>query len=106
MPFVDLTGLPEREPIPGYRARFVHTENLTLAYWDIEAGAPLPEHVHPHEQIASVIVGCLEFSVAGETRVLEAGSVAVVPPNAVHSGRALTACRMIAAFSPVRQDYL
>ena len=39
------------------------------------------------------------------SRHLTAGSVAVVPPDVVHSGRAVTACRFIDVFQPVRDDY-
>lgn len=105
MPFYDLQDLPEREIVPGYRAVFIHGDHMTLAYWRVDAGAALPEHAHPHEQITNVIEGRFELTVEGETRVLEAGSTAVVPVDAAHAGRALTDCRIIDAFHPVREDY-
>ncbi len=105
MPFLNLDGLEESEPIPGYRAHFVHSKNMTLAYWTIEAGAPLPEHSHLHEQVANVIEGEFELTVDGETRRLGPGTVAVIPSNATHSGKAITNCRIIDVFYPVREDY-
>lgn len=105
MPFQDLIDLPEKEIVPGYRARFIHGDNLTLAYWEVDPGAALPEHSHPHEQIANVLEGKFELTVAGETRALEPGQVAVIPGNVPHSGRALTACRLLDAFYPARDDY-
>jgi len=105
MAFVDLDNLAVREPVPGYRAVFVHAENLTLAYWEVEAGAALPEHSHPHEQVSSVVEGRFELCVAGETRILDSGIAAVIPSGARHSGRAITRCRLIDAFHPVREDY-
>jgi len=99
-----LGSVPVREPFPGYCGRFVHSENMTLAYWEVAAGAPAPEHSHPHEQVLSLIEGEFEFTVAGEARVLEAGAVVVIPPGVAHSGRAVTACRIIDAFHPVRDD--
>ena len=33
------------------------------------------------------------------------GEVAVIPSGAVHSGRALTQCRFLDVFHPVREDY-
>lgn len=103
--FLNLESLVEHEPIPGYRGRFVHSEGMTIAYWEIEAGAPLPTHSHVHEQVANVISGEFELTVDGETRVLGPGSVAVIPGNVVHSGRAITACRLMDVFCPVREDY-
>jgi quercetin dioxygenase-like cupin family protein len=78
---------------------------MSLAYLTIEAGAPLPEHTHPHEQVTNVIEGQLELTIAGETSVLTPGKVAVIPPNMPHSGRALTPCRAIDVFYPVREEY-
>jgi len=105
MPFIELAQLAEREPVRGYRARFVHSNNVTLAYWTITAGAELPEHAHPHEQIATVLEGRFELTISGETQNLGPGGVAVIPSNTVHSGRALTDCRIQDVFYPIREDY-
>jgi quercetin dioxygenase-like cupin family protein len=101
----DLSHQTAREVVPGYRARFVHSDRVTLAYWDIEAGAALPEHAHPHEQLTNVISGKFQLTIAGETHLLEPGLVAEIPPNVLHSGVAQTACRLIDVFCPVREDY-
>jgi len=45
------------------------------------------------------------MTVAGETRLLEPGMVAVIPPEARHSGRALADCYILDVFYPVREDY-
>ena len=105
MSFVKFDSLEEKEPVPGYKAVFVHSKNMTLAYWEVEEGAVMPEHSHPHEQVASVVEGRFELTVAGETRVLDINSAAVIPSNTPHSGKAITHCRIIDAFHPVREDY-
>lgn len=105
MAFQDLKDIEEREIVPGYRARFLHSENMTLAFWDVDPGAALPEHSHPHEQIANVIEGKFELTVDGESRVLEPGMIAVIPSDISHSGRAITACKLLDAFHPCRDDY-
>lgn len=105
MPFIALNSINQVEKIPGYRVRFVHSQNMTLAYWDITAGAPLPEHSHPHEQVANILAGKFELTIAGESRLLDAGSVAIIPGGAVHSGRAITDCRILDVFYPVREEY-
>ena len=79
--------------------------SFTFAHWDIDADAMLTEHSHPHEQVASMIAGEFELTVNGEAKVLRPGSVAIVPSDAVHSGRAITICRIIDVFYPVREDY-
>ena len=105
MPFVNLADFKERELVPGFRVRFVHSEHMTFAYWTIRAGAALPLHSHPHEQVATITKGRLEMTIEGENRFLEPGVVAVIPPNARHSGTALTDSEIVDAFYPVREDY-
>ena len=103
--FLDLEAVPARERMPGFHGRFIHAERVTVVHWEVEAGAVLPEHSHPHEQVSNLLDGEFEMTIDGAVRRLTAGSVAVVPSNAVHSGRALTACRFIDVFQPVREDY-
>ena len=56
-----LSEVESKELIPRTEARFVHSENMTLAYWKFESGATLPEHAHPHEQMTNVVDGVLEL---------------------------------------------
>jgi len=105
MSFIPLDTLELRELIPGYRGRFVHTDNLTLVYWTIEEGAPLPEHAHPHEQVTNLLEGVYELTVEGEVRALQPGEIAVIPGNVRHSGVARTACKILDVFYPVREEY-
>ena len=105
MAFINLTDLEEKELVPGFHVRFVHSENMTFAYWNIEAGSTLPDHSHPHEQVVNVIEGELELNVEGEVKVMKPGQVAVLPGNVPHSGKAITDCKVIDVFYPVREDY-
>lgn len=106
MPAVKLCDIPEEEILPGHRVRFVHGSTMTVAYWSIASGASIPAHDHPHEQIASILSGRYQLTIGDDTRILEGGSTAVIPPNVTHSGIALTDCRVIDVFHPVREDYL
>ena len=105
MAFIDLSDMQEKEIVPGFHGRFVHSENMTFAYWDIAAGSALPEHSHAHEQVVNVIDGELELKAAGEIRIMGAGQVAVLPGNVPHSARGITDCKVIDVFYPVREDY-
>ena len=105
VPFVDLDDLETHEPMPGWRVHFVHSATMSFAHWTIEPGTALPEHSHPHEQVANPIEGEFELTIEGETQVLRPGTVAIIPPNALHSGRALTRCRILDVFYPIREDY-
>jgi quercetin dioxygenase-like cupin family protein len=102
---ITLDDLPAREIIPGFHGRMVHTGSMTLAYWTIEAGAVLPEHQHPHEQVVNMFEGTLDLSVGGQPHRLGPGDVLVIPGNTLHSGRAVTAVRVLDVFNPERTDY-
>lgn len=105
MQHVQLSDIQWKEPASGFKARFVHSANMTFAFWDIAAGATLPEHAHPHEQVTTIIEGKFELSVEGDIQTLEPGSVLVIPSHAFHSGSAVTNCRIIDVFYPIREDY-
>jgi len=105
MPFTHLRDLPVREVFPGFKGRFVHSQFMTFVHWTIRAGSVFPEHAHVHEQVVNMIEGEFDLTIDGVTRRLEADSVAVIPPNARHSGRAVTDCRILDVFQPLREDY-
>ena len=96
---------PMREFLQGAHVRFIHSDHMTLSEWQFEPDTDLPEHAHPHEQITKVISGIFELTVDSEIIRLRDGSAVIIPPNAVHSGKAITQCHMIDAFYPVREDY-
>jgi quercetin dioxygenase-like cupin family protein len=105
MPFVDLGTLPVKEQIKGFHGRAIHTGTQSFLYWSVEAGAAIPMHSHHHEQVAHVLSGRFELTLAGETRVLEPGLVAVIPPHVPHGGKAITDCQLLDVFLPERDDY-
>ena len=105
MAVVELRDLAVREIFPGLRARIVHTGGTSQSWVEIDEGATFPEHAHPHEQTVNVLDGTLELTVSGVAHRLTPGLVFVIPPHAPHSGRALTACRVLDVFSPARDDY-
>ncbi len=102
---VDLDEAAEREPVPGYKVKFVHTDNMTVAFWTVAPDRPLDEHSHQHEQVATCIEGEFELTVDGTVHHMTPGTVVVIPPNVPHSARSVTACRLIDVFHPVREDY-
>jgi len=102
---IDIAGIEQKETLKGFKGRFIHTDNTTLVFWEIEKGSILPVHSHIHEQTTLVTEGKFELTIAGETKIYEDGLLAVIPSNIVHSGVALTDCKIFDIFSPVREDY-
>lgn len=100
-----LDRLTPRAPVPGFNGRFIHSENMTFAWWTIDAGAEIPRHAHPHEQVVNVLEGRLELVVGDETHLLGPGEVVVIPGEIPHSARGITECRVLDVFAPMREDY-
>ncbi len=105
MTFNHLDDIPARTVFPGFHGKFIHTDQVTIAFWTVDAGATLPDHAHPHEQITTGIEGTFEMTINGETQTVLPGDVAVIPGGVTHAGRAITACRLVDVFCPPRDDY-
>ena len=102
---MDWSKQKPREVIPGFVGRFLHSDTMTFALWQVAAGSLLPEHSHPHEQVVHLYEGEFEMTVAGRPMHMKSGDVFAIPGNARHHGRAITHCRIMDVFYPVREDY-
>ena len=100
-----LDTIPTREIIPGFHGKLLHGSQMSLVFWEVEEGAEVPEHQHENEQIMQVIEGKFEFTLEGTSKIYGPGDIVLIPPFAAHSGKALTACRLMDIFSPVREAY-
>ena len=105
MPILKVADLTAKNIFAGATGRYAHTEKMTLGEIDLVADIVVPLHQHPHDQFSYVLAGRVEFTVGAETRVMNAGDCAVIPGGTRHGCRALTACRLLDAFAPVREDY-
>ncbi|PKP53624.1 MAG: cupin domain-containing protein [Bacteroidetes bacterium HGW-Bacteroidetes-1] len=105
MYFLNTQDIASKTIIDGYHAKFIHSKNMTLAFWEIEENKSLPEHSHKHEQVAQMIEGEFEMTIEGKTQILRPGNIAIIPSNARHSGRAITNCKILDVFYPIREEY-
>ena len=101
----NLKEVPEVEYVPGFFGRMIHTDQTTLAYWEIKKGAALPEHHHIHEQIVNVFEGQFQMTIGGKEMVFGPGDTFVIESDVPHSGVALTECKILDVFTPAREDY-
>lgn len=106
MPFYNIADLPKLEIIPGCRTRIPYGENLMLSYLEMDDGAEVPLHSHPHEQGGILLEGRMQLTIGDETRICEAGSLFIIPPNVKHRAVAVGGKAVVLdVFSPVREDY-
>jgi quercetin dioxygenase-like cupin family protein len=103
--YVDLSKIHSKDMIPGFKAKMIHTETMTISFWEVTKGSVLPKHQHHHEQVSQVIEGEFEFTIDGKTQVIAPGKVVIIPSHAIHSGIAISDCKIMDIFSPVREDY-
>jgi quercetin dioxygenase-like cupin family protein len=100
-----LSEITPKEIMPGYHGKLIHGDTMTIAFWEVEKGATVPEHAHINEQIMHVLDGEFEFTVGGVTKVYRPTELVIIPSNTPHSGKAITACKLMDVFSPVRDAY-
>lgn len=104
--FIDLSEIPQIEPVPGCRLRTPFGQNLMLSYLEMDAGAEVPLHHHPHEQGGVLLQGTLDLTIGDETRRVTSGSLFLIPPNVPHRAVAVGGPVVVLdVFSPVREDY-
>ncbi len=90
---------------PGVQTRTFWGENLLFSLVELEPYAAVPTHSHPHEQGAYLLAGRLELTIGAQTRWLSPGQLFLVPGWVEHSLRAgAEPVRLVAAFTPVRED--
>jgi quercetin dioxygenase-like cupin family protein len=105
MPVIDVAALPVVERLPGWRGRYVHSKNMTIAHYEFTSGATIHEHHHEQEEVYEVTDGALELTIDGVVQIARSGLVAIVPSQARHSVRALTDGRAIIVDAPARTDF-
>ena len=106
MPFINIDDIEPISPVPGCRMRTPFGQNLMLSYLEMDDGAEVPLHSHPHEQGGMLIRGTLELTIGDETRLCQPGSMFLIPPNVKHRAVAVGGpCVVLDVFSPVREDY-
>jgi quercetin dioxygenase-like cupin family protein len=104
--FVSLDAIAPQQLADGYFARVVHGERITMAIFEIDPGAELPEHQHENEQLGMVITGSVRFRVGAEERALCAGETWRITSHTPHSVTAGDAGALVVdVFSPPRDEW-
>jgi quercetin dioxygenase-like cupin family protein len=100
-----IKSIPAKKLVPGITGYYAHGKELTFGYVEITAGSNLPQHHHVHEQITYIVEGQLDMEIDGKIVSLIAGMYCVIPSNVSHGAFAVTDCKAIDVFHPVREDY-
>lgn len=91
---------------PGVTAKIASGERMMLSLVTFAPDAVVPTHSHPHEQMGMLVSGTLEFTIAGETRVLSGSGMVFVPGGAPHAAKAGPGGAVaLEVFSPPREEF-
>lgn len=95
-----------KELAEGARTRTFWGKQMLFSLVEVEAGALVPLHTHPHEQGGIIVEGELEMGIGGEVRVLKPGDMYIIPGDVEHYAKG-QAAKAIALdiFSPVREEF-
>jgi quercetin dioxygenase-like cupin family protein len=105
MKAVSINDITTREIIAGFTGKYYHAESLSMGWLDAKAGHSVPLHSHIHEQVSFVQEGEMLFIIENEEFILKAGMAINVASNLKHGATAITDCKLIDVFNPVREDY-
>jgi len=105
MSFINYNTKSKVTIFPGVQSAMEHSAQITYGCVSLEKGVTVPVHSHMHEQWTYVVEGEMEFTLNGETRLLLPGMGAFIASNVLHGAVAVTACKVIDVFTPVREDY-
>lgn len=106
MLFFRESELKAKQLLEGITLRAVSGDNTMMTFFEFEPHALIPHHRHVHEQITYVIEGEIEFTVEGETKLLNAGDGVIILSNQEHSARVLDMpAKALDAWYPIREDY-
>lgn len=100
-----IKNIKPKELVPGITGYYCHGEKMTFGYVELLEGSIVPMHQHVQEQITYIIEGKLDMVIGGKECPLTTGMYYVIHSNVPHSAVAKTFCKVIDAFSPVREDY-
>jgi len=91
---------------PGASARALFGERAMINLVEMEAGATVARHSHPHEQLGLILRGSMTMTIGAEERELGELDGYLVAPGTEHGGRAgPTGALLLDVFAPVREDY-
>ena len=100
-----IKDIPVLQLMEGITGRYAHGAQMSLGIVELVKGTVMPLHQHTHEQITYIIEGQLHMQIGDEHHSLTSGSYYVIPSNVWHGAHALTYCKLIDVFAPVREEY-
>ncbi len=104
--FPTLDDCAQHTIFPGVHICTYCLEKLMLSYVEMEPGAVVELHQHPHEQMGLVLEGRARFFIGDEEKLVQPGDRFRIPGNVPHKVINLDQpFKALDAFHPVREEY-
>jgi quercetin dioxygenase-like cupin family protein len=103
-----VAGLRASQPhelAPGVTMRPLFGDAAMLNLLEFDAGARVPVHDHPHEQLGYVLDGELVLEIDGVENRLVPGDAYRIAGGTPHAAWSDGPCLVLDVFAPVREDY-
>ena len=104
--FRQLAALPEEHITDKISRRVVSGKQGMIVWWTMKAGAHAGAHTHPHEQVAWLLSGRMEFRLGDERRIMGPGEIVVIPSGVEHEAFFPEDTEVVDIFVPPREDFL
>ncbi|MDX6617950.1 MAG: hypothetical protein QOK36_336 [Gaiellales bacterium] len=90
----------------GVRARALFGDAAMLNLVELDPGAIVPEHSHPHEQLGIGLRGLITMVIGGEEHPLGPMDAMHIPSGVTHTGIAgPEGALVLDVFTPIREDF-
>jgi quercetin dioxygenase-like cupin family protein len=104
--FTSFARLQSFELAKGVTAKALFGEGAMINLVDLEPGAIVARHSHPHEQLGLILRGSMTLVVRDADHVLEEMDAYCLPGGVEHEGIAgPDGALVLDVFRPVREDY-
>jgi quercetin dioxygenase-like cupin family protein len=92
---------------PGVQRKILsYSDELMMCEIHFQKGAKGNFHTHEHLQITYIAEGSFEFTIDGETKVVNKGDSVYMPRNSLHGVTCLKEGILVDVFNPKRDDFL
>jgi quercetin dioxygenase-like cupin family protein len=104
--FAELAEIATFAMAPGATGQALFGEKGMLNVVEMEPGAEIPHHSHPHEQLGAILRGSMTMIVGGVRHEVATHDLYVIPGDVEHGGTAgPDGVLVLDVFVPVREDY-
>jgi quercetin dioxygenase-like cupin family protein len=104
---LDWSSIPVEQVAEGIERQMFWGDRLMVCRLRFKPHVVTAVHTHPHEQITLVERGRVQFFIDGQSRIVSAGDVLVLPSHCEHGATMLDEeVVLIDIFSPPREDFI